>query len=345
MDTIKLTIIGNKKGFAIVWIALCILVLIGIVGLVVDLGHLYLVRGELQNAADASALAGAGSLYKDPLNPTATPALDFTRAQAAATGFISKNKSDGSPLSVGDVLTGYWDSTSKTIVATQTTPPLPGAVRVTINRSGGNNGGAVPVLFARVLPGGSSTAPVTATSTAVSGYVGAVPGGRLFPMALSSCMTNQYFSQDPLPDPPTTIVLDSVYTPGGSNCYTGQWTSFKLDANDVPTIHDLMYNGNPDPIQTGDDIWIEPGAKAQLYGETQSSFSGQDVLMAIIDGSVGINTRAEMQVVGFATFHIDSASQPQKTVTGHFISFFKDYPGTTPGGSVSNTVAPPVMVQ
>lgn len=347
MDTARrLTVIANDRGIALVYIALAIFALVACLGLAIDLGHLYVVRGELQNAADASALAGAASLYKDPLNPGATPALDFPRAQTAATNFIGQNKSDGASLSGGAISTGYWNISLNRLES----PSIPTrdhvpAVVATISRSAGSNGGPVANFFARVF-GADQSAVSSLQAVAVSGYPGAVPSGGLFPLALSSCMTDQYFSQDPLPSPPTTIVISSIYVPGGSECYTGQWTSFQTGNNDVPTISYFMENGNQTPLQTGDDIWIEPGAKASLYKETDDNYSNRDFLMAIVAGSTGnIETHSEMEIVGFATFHIDSANQAQKTVTGHFIQYYKDYPGIRPGGAVSNTVTPPLLVQ
>ena len=41
------------------------LVFLGIAALAIDLSHLYVVRNELQNAADAGALAGARFLYNE----------------------------------------------------------------------------------------------------------------------------------------------------------------------------------------------------------------------------------------------------------------------------------------
>ena len=47
----------------------------------------------------------------------------------------------------------------------------------------------------------------------------------------------------------------------------GQWTSFLADANNVPTIRDLIDNGNPSELKIGDQIWIEPGTKTTLYSD------------------------------------------------------------------------------
>src|SRR4030067_1579475 len=55
--------LNDQKGIVIVIVAILIAVFIGFAALAVDIGHLYVVRNELQNAADAGALAGARFLY------------------------------------------------------------------------------------------------------------------------------------------------------------------------------------------------------------------------------------------------------------------------------------------
>lgn len=52
----------NERGSVLVYTVLSVLFLFLAVGLSTDLSHLYLVRTELQNAADAAALAGASAL-------------------------------------------------------------------------------------------------------------------------------------------------------------------------------------------------------------------------------------------------------------------------------------------
>ncbi len=53
---------SRQKGAVAIIVALCLVVLVGMLGLVLDLGHLYVTKTELQNAADASALSGAKEL-------------------------------------------------------------------------------------------------------------------------------------------------------------------------------------------------------------------------------------------------------------------------------------------
>lgn len=63
----------NERGSVLVYTVIAVLFLFLAVGLGADLSHLYLVRTELQNAADAAALAGASALLlpEDERIPTA----------------------------------------------------------------------------------------------------------------------------------------------------------------------------------------------------------------------------------------------------------------------------------
>lgn len=353
-STRRLAIILNKKGMALVYIALIISVLFGFIGLAVDVGHMYVVRGKLQNAADAAALAGAWSLYR-PFNPGEIPTLDWERARTAATNFINKNSSDLASnvlLVDGAIEVGYWNLTTKILQSQAIIPTsqdVP-AVRATISRSDGSNGGPVRTFFMKVLDATKDSAPVSSRpAVALSGFPGSVAPNILFPMALSKCMTDDLLKKSPdmWPNP---IYINSPYGPGGAGCYSGQWTSFKLDSNNVPTIRGLMKDGNPDPLKVGDDIWIQPGAEATLYQTNKWPFSiPADVVMAIVDTEMtDLKTKGERTITGFATFHIDgaSASGPDKYVFGHFIAFSDTYPvGISPGGPPSNTVSRPIMVQ
>lgn len=58
--------LGRQRGAAAVLVALSLIALVGMVGIVVDLGRLFVMRSELQNAADACALAAARELDGDP---------------------------------------------------------------------------------------------------------------------------------------------------------------------------------------------------------------------------------------------------------------------------------------
>ena len=54
----------NERGVSIVLVAILIIGTIAITALAIDYGHLYVVRNELRDAADAGALAGASSFIR-----------------------------------------------------------------------------------------------------------------------------------------------------------------------------------------------------------------------------------------------------------------------------------------
>ena len=342
MDPDPVRVIGrNREGFVIVYLALALLAMIGFLGLTIDLGHLYLVRGELQNAADASALAGAALLYADPLTPHGVT-LDLGRARAAATGFVTQNSSDGTALADGAITAGCWNRITEQKEPCATLPPeepQTAAVFAVIARSAGNNGGAVRNYFATAV--GVAESPVSSReAAAMVAFIGSVPGGVLFPMALPSCMTDHYFSRTPLPAPPITITIPSRYAAGGSGCYTGQWSSFQ---NDLPDIAPLLSGGNPDSLKRDDLVWIQPLVTPSPYPNVVVN---RDVLMAIVDSASGdSSSHGQMAIKGFATYHIDSVNQAGHSIAGYFIDYYATYPGAGPGGALSNSITPPRMVQ
>ncbi|MCW8957737.1 MAG: pilus assembly protein TadG-related protein [Gammaproteobacteria bacterium] len=76
---------GQKKqrGFVVVMLVLVIAILLGVAALALDLGRLYVLKSEMQNAADAAALAGAAELNAK------SDAIE--RAELAAKGLLAHN--------------------------------------------------------------------------------------------------------------------------------------------------------------------------------------------------------------------------------------------------------------
>jgi len=60
---IHLKALTDQRGVTAIVIALVMVLFVGVAALALDIGHLYLVKNELQNAADAGCLAGARFLY------------------------------------------------------------------------------------------------------------------------------------------------------------------------------------------------------------------------------------------------------------------------------------------
>ena len=54
---------NDRRGQVLPWLALGMTAMLGMAGMSVDIGHAYVVRAQLQNDANAAALAAAGQVY------------------------------------------------------------------------------------------------------------------------------------------------------------------------------------------------------------------------------------------------------------------------------------------
>ncbi len=184
----------GTEGSATVIAALTIVAVFGIVTLAMDLGHLYTARNELQNSADAAALAAAGNLIHDY---GAGAVVDGAAAQQSALTVAQlQSTASGLPV-VGNearndltIIFGNWNvnagnpSTAWTAIG-----PIVGsssnanAVQVTITRAAGTVYGPVTNFVAGVL--GFKTSQVSATAIAYLGYTTSTPTGTVtVPFAL-----------------------------------------------------------------------------------------------------------------------------------------------------------------
>src|SRR6185369_5712385 len=116
---------NKRRGVAMIYALMIMTALCMILSLAVDYGHAQLVKTELRRTADASARAAAAYIYSD-LNAGILAAIDIA----------SKNKADGTPVSVTaqDIQFGNWDVNSKKFVQTGSSSII-NAVRVVAVRN------------------------------------------------------------------------------------------------------------------------------------------------------------------------------------------------------------------
>lgn len=136
--------------------------LIAFASLAIDLSRVYVVRSELQLAADAAARYGATGM-----------ATNFSIAAAYAADAANDNKADGTPVALNtatDVEFGMWNAANRTFVALSgPARSAANAIRVTARRTSAT-GNAVPLFFARVV--GRSQFDVIASAIATKGAPG-----------------------------------------------------------------------------------------------------------------------------------------------------------------------------
>lgn len=189
-----IALLREQKGMAAIWMAMLGTILVGITAFAVDVGHALVTQNELQNAADAAALAatrqmGVGYLAM-PLVDQQDLGRDLTTseqaqitAQATAATFANKASDVANlALSLGDIQFGTWSFTAHTFTPTVTRP---NAIRVTARRDGGQNG-PITTFFAGIV--GVNTIDIATTSTAALGTSGGPvgPGVADVPFAIST---------------------------------------------------------------------------------------------------------------------------------------------------------------
>src|SRR5512135_1627832 len=101
--------IHNRKGTVAIILATSTVALVSLAALAIDVSHLFVVRNELQNAADSGALAGARFLYNND------GAAVNASANSVAYNAAIANRSETVPVDVhwsggneGDIQRGHW---------------------------------------------------------------------------------------------------------------------------------------------------------------------------------------------------------------------------------------------
>ncbi|MCK9375062.1 MAG: Tad domain-containing protein [Syntrophobacterales bacterium] len=184
----KSNVIRDNQGVAAVTIAISLMVLIGMASLAIDLGQLYTARNELQNVADAAALAGVGQLVQDS---GGTAVRDSSLAtQTAIEVAQTQSQLQGLPALAAEARNdvtlafGVWDiyAADRSLAwtglgATCDSDSNANALRVTIKRAPGLAYGPVTNFFAKAI--GFNTSEVGATATAFLGFTAAAGTGTV----------------------------------------------------------------------------------------------------------------------------------------------------------------------
>jgi hypothetical protein len=336
---LKKPIFRNESGASAVFVAVSLFMLLAMTGLVIDLGHLYVVRQELQNAADAGADAGAMALYwlgNDTNARDSKDLLNCAYAQLKATEVVSQNKSDGKNLSISpaDIDVGVWQyNPASNAWEFQELPCDPAnaytinAVRVTTRRSNDWNG-PVNLWFGSFL--GLDRVELTGQATAMLGWVRNLRPGRGFPIAVGEDYVLPLGQKMP-------VTFKNDWSD------TGCWHTFKHPYPDADYIEDLVTgdwrnNDGVDPqdldLKVGDNIMLKNGVATSVLKETANQFynvhNGDWTVCLPVVNTTQFNQNKEVR--GFVAFEITEVDTKEKTVSG-WIKGGYVAPGTDTGTS------------
>lgn len=365
-------IISNESGVTIILVAICLTVLIGLAALAVDVGYMLASRNELQNAADASALAATrqlGFIY-EPMSYTdqQTYVCDSNAIILVAQSVAASNTAAGQSVTVlsADVIIGTWDPATKVLTQTLNQPD---AVRVTTRRDNTPGvGGRVGTFFARIF--GQNEVGVSATATAaLTGESTVEVGGLPLPIGIprrwfqnpNFCGSSINFYPPCNHEPCTTA--DGC---AGYNTYTHSPTN-------VPYIRDTIMPGTwqgtfHSPATTANETMFEftGGTLSSLMNPPNYAFitlfnnmkgrgpSAEDAdsdpntwttKVVVYDSDTCANPNQSKLVIGFATVKITNVvGPPNPTVQGQVMCDFVDS-GRGSGGSYGTKGSIPGLVQ
>jgi Flp pilus assembly protein TadG len=161
-----------------VTVAVSIVLLVGFGAMAVDLGHFMVTRTQLQNAADACALAAANKLLSEQGQHDANLTVGEATAMAVAVAQDNVAAKKNLNLSGSDVELGVWDGQARTFtpVSGASSPDDVNAVRVTVRRDDVTNG-PISTFMARIF--GMNELNVRATAVAYLGYAGTTGSGTI----------------------------------------------------------------------------------------------------------------------------------------------------------------------
>jgi hypothetical protein len=322
MNCDSFNLFREQRGMIAVVVALLFLGFIGVAAIVIDVAHLFLVRNELQNSADAGSLAGARFLYLEDGVSVNESANQIAYLAAVA------NQSEGTPVDVnwsggnsGDVERGHWSFSTRTFTPNASLQPVSlwdvspegldanvnfiNAIRVTTRRQ------ATPAtsIFARIF--GYEYFTPSAEAIAYIGFAGTLTPGEA--------------------DQPLAICKETLLESGQYTCSTGRkmsmgeqvpgqetggWSDFTqenpcFNGVNFPTIRPLVCGGgNPNPILRNRQIATSGGDIFGLYDLMRSCWesatgrmSPWTLMLPVID-CPGNTVDTCASVAGAVTLHI-----------------------------------------
>ena len=363
----------TERGSVLVFVTLGLLAFVGIAAWATETGRAWQTKGQLQAAADSSALAGVGSLL---INNFGT--VDEAAARAASSAYGPQHDALGTAVTIAnaDIDVGSWafDTETFTAMPGSTNPDLVRAVRVRSRRDENVNG-SVETILGKAL--GVDSIPVSTEAVAYWGFGGGGgPGIADLPIAIDCCAVagsacNQNYCQtvtDTVPNPcplsygGTSSCLEFFSTPEQNAC----WTLFDGDhpAISVPGMSDIVQNGNPEVIDG--PIYLDNGTKTPVVQDVHDKFQemGSDtdgdgivdswfVTIPVVECQNPGDQCASgdvQEIVGFLCMNIrEVVVTPDKLIKGDFVCSSDprcDQEGLGPGGSLIGglSAAYPVIV-
>lgn len=253
-----MNLVSSRRGIALIWVSLVILVFIAFAGLAIDTGFAAWVGQQLQVGADASALAAAveGGAAQD--SAARDKAISIALANEAVRDPIQLERNDSNDPA-GDIVFGRYDRELRTFDPAATAGQ--NAVKVVARRTDASLGGPLPLLFAPIF--GVDTINIQRYAIAMTG--GGTGAGIIALAPTGECALSI--------DGNVTVVTDGEFTSGAiqvnsddpcGSCVTG---SVDIQSEELNTVGEFCLTGGsavlPPEINDGAPFIDDPLAFLQ----------------------------------------------------------------------------------
>lgn len=309
----------RQRGYILVATALSIPFLLGVSGLAIDIGRMYITKSEAQAFADSASLAAARELDGTTAG--------VTRATNVASNNSEKWRFDTQPFT--SVITTFGTSANGSFTASPPSPPTGyrfARVEATVN---------LPMYLIRVLTGPTSQVRAAAVAGGLAmtstnggqfpfspytrkGYAGAVPDDNSDPFGYR--VGNDYTLRWGAPGDRTDCGTDDDVASLAEN---GSIRGYCCVSNSAAEIREAIVGLDTDPITIGAYVPMDNGAKntemsaiaqrVELDADTTSSTysayrsggsgNGTRVVFVVVNGGA-----PNYQALGFAGFFLKTAS-------------------------------------
>jgi Flp pilus assembly protein TadG len=316
-----------ERGVVIIWTAFFLLFMLGFVAIGIDVAKLMATRTQLQNAADAAALAGASALDMT----TGKVVQDTARIRAQAISALNKAFVDG--------------PTAISLSTNDISFPANNRVKVTVRRDA-NSGGSMITHVAQVI--GIKSMDVSATAVAIAESAGAVceklvPLGAIEPPAggFKTGCANTYNLKigsggggtpgnfQLLDFPPCNEGPCGGLNGGGAEirCEVANGYSCCINIGDlIPT----MPGNKVGPFMQGlNDRWDSDTDRREGICYTDYHGNGNRIVLVPMFNDWDPNGKKSVKVEGFSAFFLQKkpSGGGGSTLTGQFLYY------VAPGGS------------
>jgi len=326
--------VRGEKGAVLTIVGVCLFALMSLFALSVDLGHIFVTRAELQNAADTAALAAVVEI-RNGIPAARKKAIDFGQAHIVAHELIEIPESD--------VIFGHYNLTASEFQA-GTLPT--NAVEVSARRVEGSPSGPLELFFARLF--NQDTSNVRAISCAVLDprVVGVRGKNRLLPYTAINYVVDQ--------DLDGNYDLGSVINVYPKSDAPGNFGFLDLDggSNDVVELREYIENGYDK------DFTIPPGGSVPVSGSTGiegnsllNSFKiieGEEVFLPVHNWVTGEGDNAIFNVVSLLAVKVVKVKLTGDAHTRYIrveiINFASSVLSVDPSAPANNSVSKPRLV-